>query len=333
MIICRTPYRISFFGGGTDYPEWYREHGGAVLSTTINKFSYITLRHLPPFFDYRHRIRYYHREEVNSVDEIRHPSIRECLRYMNVDKGIDLVHHGDLPAQSGLGTSSTFTVGLLHSLYALQYRMPTKRQLALGAIEVEQQRIGECVGSQDQTAAAFGGINLIEFGGPKEVLVTPLVLSPQRISDLHDHMLLYFTGLQRQASEIAAEQIRTLKERRTELTEMVALVHEAVQILASERDILEFGRLLHHQWELKRTLSAGISNSTIDAIYSRAMAAGATGGKLLGAGGGGFMLFVVAPERQRDVREALSGLLHVPFRFDVAGSQIIYHAPTTDFED
>ena len=333
MIICRTPYRISFFGGGTDYPEWYRENGGAVLSTTINKFSYITLRHLPPFFEYRHRIRYYHREEVNSVDEIRHPSIRECFRYMKIDRGIDLVHHGDLPAQSGLGTSSTFTVGLLHGLHALQYRMPTKRQLALGAIEVEQRRIGECVGSQDQTAAAFGGVNLIEFGGPQEVLVTPLILSPQRIAHLHDHMLLFFTGLQRQASEIAAEQVRTLKDRRAELTEMMALVHEAVQILASEQDILEFGRLLNHQWEIKRTLSAGISNPTIDTIYTHAMAAGATGGKLLGAGGGGFMLFVVSPERQRAVKEALSGLLHVPFRFDVAGSQIIYHAPTTDFED
>lgn len=332
MIICRTPYRISFFGGGTDYPEWYRENGGAVLSTTINKFSYITLRHLPPFFEYRHRIRYYHREEVNCVDDIRHPSIRECLRYMNVDRGIDLVHHGDLPAQSGLGTSSTFTVGLLHSLYALQYRMPTKRQLALGAIEVEQERIGECVGSQDQTAAAFGGINLIEFGGPQEVLVTPLILSPQRISVLHDHMMLFFTGLQRQASEIAAEQVRTLKDRRIELTEMMALVHEAVQILASDRDILDFGRLLHHQWELKRSLSPGISNSMIDTIYAKAISAGATGGKLLGAGGGGFILFIVAPEKQRVVRDTLSGLLHVPFRFDVAGSQIIYHAPTSDFE-
>jgi D-glycero-alpha-D-manno-heptose-7-phosphate kinase len=333
MIICRTPYRISFFGGGTDYPEWYRENGGAVLSTTINKYSYITLRYLPPFFDYQHRIRYYHREEVNSVEEIRHPSIRECFRYMQVDRGIDLVHHGDLPAQSGLGTSSTFTVGLLHGLHALQYRMPTKRQLALGAIDVEQNRIGESVGSQDQTAAAFGGINLIEFGGPQEVLVTPLILSPQRIALLHDNMLLYFTGLQRQASEIAAEQIRTLKERRAELTEMIAIVHEAVGILASETPIQEFGRLLHHQWELKRKLSSGVSNATIDTIYAKAMAAGAIGGKLLGAGGGGFMLFFVEPQRQAAVKEALTGLLQVPFRFDMTGSQIIYHAPTTDFED
>lgn len=332
MIICRTPYRISFFGGGTDYPGWYREHGGAVLSTTIDKYCYITLRHLPPFFDYKFRIRYYQREEPNSVAEIRHPAIRECLRHMGVDTGIDLVHHGDLPAQSGLGTSSTFTVCLLHALNALLYRMPTKRQLALDAIRVEQDQIGENVGSQDQTAAAFGGINLIEFGGPQEVLVSPMILSPARRAELHGHMLLYFTGLQRQASEIAAEQVRTLAERAIELREMTAMVHEAAEILASNRPIGEFGALLDQQWQLKRRLSSKISNDTIDTLYATAMAAGATGGKLLGAGGGGFMLFFVAPERQAAVRAALDGLLHVPFRFDVTGSQIIYHAPQAEDE-
>lgn len=332
MIICRTPYRISFFGGGTDYPGWYRENGGAVLSTTIDKYCYITLRYLPPFFDYKYRIRYYQREEVNRIDDIRHPSIRECLRHMRLEQGADLVHHGDLPAQSGLGTSSTFTVCLLHSLHALQYRMPTKRQLALEAIDIEQNRIGENVGSQDQTAAAFGGLNLIEFGGAHEVLVTPMIVAPERLRALHGHMLLYFTGMQRQASEIAAEQVRTLSDRAAELREMTKVVFEAKDILASDTPLVEFGRLLHEQWLLKRTLSRLISNDAIDAIYARARQAGAIGGKLLGAGGGGFMLFFVEPERQAAVRQALSDLLHVPFRFDIAGSQIIYHAPQNDDE-
>ncbi|HEX8962655.1 MAG TPA: kinase [Rhodocyclaceae bacterium] len=332
MIICRTPYRISFFGGGTDYPGWYRENGGAVLSTTIDKYCYITLRHLPPFFDYRYRIRYYKREEVNSVDEIRHPSIRECLRYMKVDHGADLVHHGDLPAQSGLGTSSTFTVCLLHSLHALQYRMPTKRQLALEAIDIEQNRIGENVGSQDQAAAAFGGLNLIEFSNGQEILVTPMIVEPERLRTLHGHMLLFFTGMQRHASEIAGEQIRTLKDRASELREMTKVVYEARDILASEAPLEEFGRLLHEQWQLKRSLSRLISNDTIDDIYARAIGAGAIGGKLLGAGGGGFMLFFVRPELQPAVKKALDGLLHVPFRFDVTGSQIIYHAPQSEDE-
>lgn len=327
MIICRTPYRISFFGGGTDYPGWYRENTGAVLSTTIDKYCYITLRYLPPFFDYKYRIRYYQREEANSVEDICHPAIRECLRYVKVETGIDLVHHGDLPAQSGLGTSSTFTVCLLHALNALLYRMPTKRQLALDAIRVEQDRIGENVGSQDQTAAAFGGLNLIEFGGSSEILVTPLVISPERITQLHSHMLLYFTGMQRQASEIAADQVKTIDKHSSELTEMTALVHEAVAILASDRPITEFGRLLDYQWQLKRRLSSKISNDTIDTMYAAAIQAGAIGGKLLGAGGGGFMLFFVEPERQESVRTALRGMLQVPFRFENTGSQIIYHAP------
>lgn len=332
MIICRTPYRISFFGGGTDYPSWYRENGGAVLSTTIDKYCYMTLRHLPPFFDYKYRIRYYKREEVNSVDEIRHPSIRECLRFMQLDRGADLVHHGDLPALSGLGTSSTFTVCLLHSLHALHYRMPTKRQLAMEAIDIEQNRIGENVGSQDQAAAAFGGLNLIEFNAAQEILVTPMIVAPERMRELHSHMLLYFTGMQRQASEIAAEQIRTLNDRAFELREMTKVVYEAKDILASDTPLEEFGRLLHEQWQLKRSLSKLISNDAIDDIYARARNAGATGGKLLGAGGGGFMLFFVKAELQPAVRKALDGLLHVPFRFDVTGSQVIYHAPQNEEE-
>lgn len=332
MIICRTPYRISFFGGGTDYPGWYRENGGAVLSTTIDKYCYITLRHLPPFFDYKYRIRYYKREEVNALEDIKHPSVRECLRFMEVNRGADLVHHGDLPAQSGLGTSSTFTVCLLHALHALRYRMPTKRQLALEAIDIEQNRIGENVGSQDQTAAAFGGLNLIEFSGAQQIVVTPMIIAPERLRELHGNMLLFFTGMQRQASEIAAEQIRTLNDRAAELREMTQVVYEAKNILASQGSLDEFGHLLHQQWLLKRSLSKLISNNAIDDIYEKARKAGAIGGKLLGAGGGGFMLFFVRPELQPAVKQALGDLLHVPFRFDVTGSQIIYHAPQSEDE-
>ena len=210
MIISRTPFRVSFFGGGTDYPAWYREHGGSVLSAAINKYCYITCRYLPPFFEFKYRVRYYQREEANSIDQIAHPSVRECLRFMKIDKGVDLVHHADLPAQSGLGSSSTFTVGLLHALYALNHEMPTKRDLALNAIRIEQDRMKESVGSQDQTAAAFGGLNRIEFGGPQEVLVQPIILPPSRLERFEEHLMLFFTGLSRTASEVAKGQIEQI---------------------------------------------------------------------------------------------------------------------------
>jgi D-glycero-alpha-D-manno-heptose-7-phosphate kinase len=325
MIISRTPFRVSLFGGGTDYPAWYREHGGAVIGAAVNKYCFITCRFLPPFHAFQYLIRYYQREETNSVQEIKHPAVRECLRFLQVDKGVDVVHHGDVPARSGMGSSSTFTVGLLHALYALKHEMPTKRQLALEAIRIEQEIIGESVGSQDQTFAAFGGLNRIDFGGPHEIEVKPLILAPQRLDELEQGIMLFFTGHARTASEVAGEQIRSIPERTAELQRMREIVDEAEKaLLGKTPPLAELGRMLKEQWELKRRMSAGITNSSIDAIYKAGMSAGAHGGKLLGAGGGGFMLFLVEPGAQARVRERLAKLLHVPVRFDYLGSQIIY---------
>jgi len=332
MIISRTPFRVSFFGGGTDYPAWYREHGGAVLSTAINKYCYITCRYLPPFFDYKYRIRYFQREEANSIDEIQHPSVRECLVFANVSKGVDIVHHADLPAQSGLGSSSTFTVGLLHALYALKHEMPTKRELAINAIRIEQDRMQESVGSQDQTIAAFGGLNRIEFGGSHEIMVRPIILQPAKMERLEQSLMLFFTGFTRTASDIANEQIRQIPAKKTDLRHMMQLVDEAMDILQDKGDRLDdFGRLLHEQWLIKRGMSAEISNDGIDAIYDAGLKAGALGGKLLGAGGGGFMLFFVRLEQQEQVKEALKHLLYVPSRFDHLGSQIIYYSHDDEY--
>ena len=327
MIISRAPFRVSFFGGGTDYPAWYREHGGAVLSSSLNKYCYITCRYLPPFHDFKFLVRYYKREETHTVDDIVHPSVRECLRAMEVNRGVDIVHHADLPARSGLGSSSTFTVGLLHALYALKHEMPSKRQLALDAIRVEQDRIGENVGSQDQTAAAFGGLNRIDFGGSQEIAVTPLILAPERLERLQDHLMFFFTGFARTANEIAKEQVARVVENRTGLKRMLELVDAAqAALMAKSNGLGEFGRLLHEQWMLKRGMSSKVTTPVIDEMYEAGRKAGALGGKLLGAGGGGFLLLYVEPERQPAVRQALGKLLHVPCRFDFLGSQIIYFA-------
>ena len=325
MIISRTPFRVSFFGGGTDYPAWYRENRGAVLSTTINKYCYITCRYLPPFHEFKFLVRYYLREEAQSVHEIKHPSVRECLRDMQVERGVDIVHHADLPARSGLGSSSTFTVGLLHALYALKHEMPSKRQLAVSAIRVEQDLIGENVGSQDQTAAAFGGLNRLEFGGAREIAVTPLSLAPQRLEQLQDHLMFFFTGFARTADEVAKEQVARVVENRAGLKRMHELVEAAQAALMDKSNgLLEFGRLLHEQWMLKRGMSSKITTPAIDEMYEAGRKAGALGGKLLGAGGGGFLLLYVEPERQAAVRAALQKLLYVPCRFEFLGSQIIY---------
>jgi len=327
MIISRTPFRISLFGGGTDYPRWYQENGGAVINTTVDKYCFITVRYLPPFFDYKYRIRYHEKEEVNEIDDIKHLSVRECLRKMKIRRGVEIVHHADLPAQSGMGSSSTFTVGLLHSLFTIKHEMPTKRELAINAIEVEQGCIHENVGSQDQTAAAFGGFNLIQFGGSDEIKVRPLAISPSRTKNLQKHMMLFFTGFARNASEIAGEQINRIEQKRSELMNMRQLVDEAVSLLmAKHNHFEEIGKLLHEQWMIKRQMTSLITNSCIDTIYQNGIKAGAMGGKLLGAGGGGFILFLVAPEKQQHVKEALKDLLHVPFRFENLGSQIIYYS-------
>ncbi len=325
MIISRAPFRISFFGGGTDYPAWYREHGGIVLSTTINKYCYITCRYLPPFHDFKYLVRYFKREETQTVNEIQHPSVRSCLNFMGFDRGVDIVHHADLPARSGMGSSSTFTVGLLHALYALKHEMPSKRQLAINAIDIEQNVIGENVGSQDQTAAAFGGLNRIEFGGANEVLVKPYILLPEQYERLEQHIMLFFTGFARIASEIAKEQIENIEKKKINLHNMLDIVDEAEKALLDKNDgMARFGRLLHEQWMIKRKLSIQITNSDIDNIYDAGMKAGAFGGKLLGAGGGGFMMFFADPERHAAIKAALGKLLYVPIRFDHLGSQIIY---------
>ena len=332
MIISRTPFRISFFGGGTDYPVWYNENGGAVLATTINKYSYITCRYLPPFFEHKYRIVYSKTEIVQKIAEIQHPAVRATLKYMEIDRGVEIHHDGDLPARTGLGSSSSFTVGLANALYALKGKMVTKRHLALDAIHIEQDLLRENVGAQDQTSAAFGGFNKIEFGGPQQIQVQPVILNQKKCQNLQGHLMLFFTGFSRIASEIAGEQIKKTPDKKTELFRMREMVDDAIDILNSgDSDISDFGRLLHESWMLKRSLTDKISTPQIDRIYNDAIGAGALGGKLLGAGGGGFILFFVEPENQPAVKERLKGLLHVPFGFDTTGSQIIYYAPEDNF--
>ena len=327
MIISRTPFRISFFGGGTDYPAWYEENKGAVLGTTINKYCYITCRYLPPFFEHKHRIIYSQMEQVKDIDEIRHPSVREALKFMGITEGMEIHHDADLPARTGLGSSSSFTVGLLHALYGLKGIIPGKMQLALDAIHIEQERIKENVGSQDQTLAAFGGFNRIDFSREHHIQVRPITIKQQRLELLQDHLMLLFSGFSRTASEIAAEQITQTPNKKRELTEMCRMVDEAINILNGNNDLVDFGRLIHESWQLKRSLTDKISTPYIDYIYDAAIHAGATGGKLLGAGGAGFILFFVKPELQPKMKESLHGLLHVPFRFENSGSQIIFYEP------
>lgn len=332
MIMSRTPFRISFFGGGTDYPVWYNEHGGAVLATSINKYCYITARYLPPFFDHKYRIRYSEREEVQSISEIKHPSARECLAFLDFDRGVEIQHNSDLPARIGVGSSSAFTVGLLNTLYALKGKMVTKRRLALEAIQVEQDRIKEYVGSQDQTIAAFGGFNKIEFGGVQHMQVKRITLNAEKIQLFQEHLMLFFTGFARTASEIAGEQIKKTPEKKNELNRILEMVDEAVGILnGNSSNLTDFGRLMHESWMIKRSLTAKITTPSIDKIYETAIKAGALGGKLLGAGGGGCILFFVEPELQPKVKEELKNLLYVPFKFENLGSQIIYYAPSNNF--
>jgi D-glycero-alpha-D-manno-heptose-7-phosphate kinase len=330
MIISRTPFRISFFGGGTDYPAWFRDNGGSVLSTTINKYCHISCRHLPPFFTNKHRIVWSRIEEVGSVDAIQHPSVRECMRYLDVHDGLEIHHDGDLPARSGLGSSSSFTVGMLHALHALRGRMPDKRRLARDAIHVEQNLIRENVGCQDQVAVAYGGFNRIDFDPAGEFRLLKIILTPERLEAFQNHLMLVFTGVSRTASDIAGDKIKAVPDKKKELTALHGMVEEAVKILNGNGPFEDFGRLLDESWRIKRGLAEKVSTSHIDSIYERALKAGAVGGKLLGAGGGGFMIFSAAPERHAGIRAALDGLLHVPFRFETSGSHIIFHEDARD---
>jgi len=327
MIINKTPFRISFFGGGTDYPVWYRENQGAVLSTTIDKYCYITIRYLPPFFPYKHRIVYSKIEMVNDINEILHPAVRATLQFLNIDKGIEIHHDGDLPAKTGLGSSSSFTVGLLNSLYALKGVIPSKLQLAKEAIHIERDILKENVGAQDQVAAAFGGFNKINFNGKDEIKIEPITIGKERIKQLENHLMLFFTGFSRTASDIAKSQIENTPNKKRELSLMYQMVDEAIKILNEKGDIKDFGKLLHEAWLLKKSLTDKISTPEIDNIYEKALQAGALGGKLLGAGGGGFMVLFVPPENQPGVREKLKNLLEVKFHFENEGSKIIYYNP------
>ncbi len=329
MIISRTPFRVSFFGGGTDYPAHFVDHGGAVLATTIDKHCYITCRYLPPFFRHKSRIAYSKIELVGDLEQIEHPAVREVLRFMRITEGVEIHHDADLPARTGLGSSSSFTVGLLHALYALRQSMPTKNQLAREAIRIERDVLKENVGSQDQASAAYGGFNKIVFNPDHTLTLAPVILPQERLSRFQDHLMLYFTGFSRTASEIAKEQVENTAAKKAELLRMRRMVDEAVDILSGSGDLGDFGRLLHESWTLKRGLSSRISTPLIDEIYETARSSGALGGKLLGAGGGGFVLLFARPEEQPAIKKRLSKLLLVPFRFESAGSHIIFYDHAT----
>lgn len=328
MIISRTPFRVSFFGGGTDYPEWYSEHGGAVLATTIDKYCYISVRELPPFFDHKFRVVYSIVENVQEIRQIQHPAVRGVLDWMKVEAGLEIHHDGDLPARSGLGSSSAFTVGLINSVHALQGHHVSKDALAGQAIHVEQEVLRERVGLQDQVSAAFGGFNHITVAQNGTYSVRPIVLPRARIEALQNHLLLVFTGIPRIAAEVAESFVGNLKHRMADMKATQDMVDHAIEILSSpSTDIIEFGRLLRQAWGLKRSLSDRVSSSTIDSLFDAAIHAGAIGGKLLGAGGGGFMLLFVRPEDHVQVRAALGKLISVPFRFEASGSRVVLYQP------
>jgi D-glycero-alpha-D-manno-heptose-7-phosphate kinase len=333
MIICRTPFRISFFGGGTDYPGWYRKHGGAVLAAGIDKYCYLTCRYLPPFFEHRLRIVYRKIETCQTAEEVSHPAVRETLKYLGFDRGLELHHDGDLPARSGMGSSSAFTVGLLHSLYALRGQMPSKMHLATESIHIEQNLLKETVGSQDQVMAAFGGLRHVQFAKDGGITADPLILAKERITELQSHLLLFYTGIVRTASDVAQSFVSRLEDCKKQLHIMSELVQESIDILSSGQDICAFGDLLHEAWQIKRSLSPRVSNGEIDDLYKRARSAGALGGKLTGAGGGGFLLLFVPPKRQPAVLNTLGHLIHVPFAFESSGSQIIFYEPGVDYQE
>lgn len=327
MVITRTPYRISFFGGGTDYPIHYREHGGCVLNTTINKYCHIICRELPPFFEHKYSIRYSRVEYPNLIDEIEHPSVRECLRKYNLEEGLEVNHSGDIPAMSGVGSSSSFTVGLVHALAAMKGEIRTKRELALEAIHIEQNMIGENVGSQDQVAAAFGGLNFVEFDETNEFRVKVVAAPKNTIETLQDNLMLFYTGISRFSSTIAEEQIANVKKNKNDLFTMYEMAQEALQVMYKGPEHLDdFGRLLNESWCLKRGLGKKVSTATIDDMYASALKAGALGGKLCGAGGGGFLMVYAPQEKQPAVREALKNLLHIPFGFETLGSHIGFYS-------
>lgn len=328
MIITKTPYRVSFFGGGTDHPSWYKKHGGSVLSTTINKYCYITCRYLPPFFNETHRIVYSKIELTKNINKINHPLVRESIKHAGIKEGLEIHHHGDVPGWSGMGTSSSFTVGLLKAMYALKGEMVDKKKLAYDAITVEQKKVKDVVGSQDQVAASFGGLNRIDFLPNGKINVDPIILSAKRLSNFQNHLLLFFTGIVRRSSDIEKEKVNNFHQNKETLTRMIGMVDKGVKILKNG-NLNDFGKLMHEAWVQKKTLSGQVSNSKIDNLYNSALGAGAIGGKLLGAGGGGFFLLFVSPQKHRSVRKRMKELrfMEVPFEFESSGSEIIFYHP------
>ena len=328
MIISRTPFRVSFFGGGTDYPAWFKEHGGAVLATTIDKYCYISVRVLPPFFAHRYRLVYSIVENVKEISDIQHPAVRAVLQWNGNYDGLEIHHDGDLPARSGLGSSSAFTVGLINAMKALEGRLVSKDELAHDAIHIEQCVLREPVGSQDQISAAFGGFNRIAFRPDGSFDLQAIILPRERHEELQSHLMLFFSGISRYSSDIAQTKVDNIANRARELTAMYEMVDQAIDILRNPAiAITEFGRLLNESWCLKKRLSSRVSTQFIDEVYATALGAGAIGGKVLGAGGGGFILFFVSPEHQRAVRDALEELIYVPFKLESAGSRIVLYSP------
>lgn len=323
MVITQAPFRISFFGGGTDFPAFYEQHGGKVISTSIDKYCYVHIRHLPPFFEYNNEITYSKRERVFSVEEIEHPAIREAMKFLDM-RELTLTYDADLPARSGLGTSSSFAAAMLMGFYALKGKYIDKKRLAQEAIHLERVLCGESGGIQDQIAAAYGGFNQITFS-KDGFEVNPIVISNQRKEQLNNNLMLFFTGFSRYSFNIQKEQEKLIHTKEQQLLEMISLVDRAEEILTSG-DLDQFGRMLDHTWHLKRGVNQAVSTSQIDQAYETAIKAGALGGKLLGAGGGGFLLFYVQPEKQDQVRKALSDLKEVPFRFETGGARILYYA-------
>ena len=327
MIITKTPFRMSFFGGGTDMEDYFRDNGGAVLSTTFDKYCYVNVRHLPRFFDYSTELSYSKIERVTNVDDIQHPAIRNAMKMLNMYE-IRLTYEADLPARSGLGTSSSFAVGMLNAFYALKGKYADKKKLADEAIYLERELCQEAGGWQDQIAASYGGFNRINFG-PNGYEVLPVIISPERKKRLNDNLMMFFTGFTRFSSEVQkANNISGTENKRAKLKKMYELVDEAEAVLTDkERDLDDFGRLLDITWRLKKGTGSSISTNSIDELYEKGIAAGALGGKLLGAGGGGFLVFYVQPEKQKAIREAMKELMYIPFKFEDGGTRVIHYTP------
>lgn len=326
MIITKTPFRMSFFGGGTDMPSFFNENGGAVISTTFDKYCYVNVRHLPRFFDYSTELSYSKTERVSDVNDIQHPAIRNAMKMLDMHE-IRLTYEADLPARSGLGTSSSFAVGMLNAFYALKGKYADKKKLANEAIYLERHLCEESGGWQDQIAASYGGFNRINFkSNGYEVL--PVIISPERKKQLNDNLMMFFTGFTRFSSEVQKANAASGIDKTAQLREMLSLVDEAESILTDKStDLDEFGRLLDHTWKLKRQTGNAVSTSNIDILYDIGIKAGALGGKLLGAGGGGFLVFYVQPERHAEVRKAMKDLLYIPFSFEDGGTRVIHYTP------